>query len=132
MKKEMIDFKTFKRSIKPNNYLACPEGYCHAKTDEISASYPVDLKTLHQAWKTVITNEPRTTIIKEAPDYFQVVQISLIFRFRDYVHIKLLADGSRQSTFALYSYSKLGYSDLGVNEKRGKRWISALEKKLES
>lgn len=125
---EHIDLKTFKPNDKPNQYLVCPQGYCQHTPDEISPIYSVPVEKLYHAWKQVFASKPRVSLVVDNPNELQVVQVSLIFRFRDYVHIDLIPKGPNASTFAIYSHSRLGHYDFGVNKKRVTDWIASLNK----
>lgn len=130
MKFTDFNFKTFKRNDKPNSYLVCPNDYCHTQVDRISPVYPVSVTTLESAWKKMISNQPRTTLVGHNDDTYQYIQRSLIFRFPDYINIKFIPLGSDKSTLAIYSHSVYGYSDMGVNKKRIENWLVQLQQFL--
>ena len=80
-------------------------------------------------WEEVITASPRTRLLEidETTLLIHAEQRSRIFRFVDTIVIHVLPAGDGGSTFAAYSRSELGYSDMGVNQARLEDWIARLE-----
>jgi uncharacterized protein (DUF1499 family) len=116
-----IDFPTFKRARTPNTFLIAPEGLCkNAKTDVVSPVYAVSASALRQALLRVVIPKPRLShsFKDDAALYDDFIVRSALFRFLD---IK----GGR-STYAIYSRSVYGRSDLGVNRARTMAWIKEL------
>lgn len=58
-------------------------------------------------------------------------QRSMIFRFVDDIYADFIPENGNTSV-AVYSASRLGYGDLGVNQKRVEAWLSELEKAVPS
>ena len=54
------------------------------------------------------------------------VQTSGLFGFPDYVSVKFIEIDAANSTLAIFSRSRLGKSDLGVNKKRVEAWLGQL------
>ena len=124
-----LDPLTLERTGKPNDFLVCPEGRCTAVTDRagpVLAMAPADQLRL---WEEVIAASPRTRLleINETTLLIHAEQRSRIFRFVDTIVIQVLPAGDSGSTFAAYSRSELGYSDMGVNQARLEEWIARLE-----
>jgi len=46
--------------------------------------------------------------------------------FPDYISAKFIALTPEKSTLSIHSRSRFGYSDMGVNESRVQRWLTAL------
>lgn len=70
------------------------------------------------AWqrvRQVVSELPRTQIVKEAPNYVHAECRSLVFGFVDDLELHLRA---AEDTIAIRSASRLGYSDLGANRRR--------------
>jgi uncharacterized protein (DUF1499 family) len=51
---------------------------------------------------------------------------SAVFNFPDLVTVQVVAQGENASTLVLYSRSVYGHSDLGVNRRRLRAWLDAL------
>lgn len=114
----------------PNYYLACPKGYCPQKTANITPTFNRNLMQLTQAWQTVMHNQPRITQIYTDPTKheYTYIQRSFLFRFPDYIYVKFIALDNNTSSLIIFSRSKYGYSDLGVNKRRVLRWLKELAK----
>ena len=68
--------------------------------------------------RSVLENEPRTTIITLQDNYLHAEARSLVFRFVD--DVEFLLD-REQGLIHVRSASRTGYSDLGVNHRRVER-----------
>jgi uncharacterized protein (DUF1499 family) len=130
---QRLDFASLKPPPKPNWFLAAPEGLCrNAKPTEPA---PVFAASKEEIWRKLmawIGAEPRMTVHDQdkAGFYLDATQRSLLFRFPDRITVQLLdAAAPGTSTLAIYSRSKYGHSDLGVNAKRVKRLFAALAAK---
>ena len=55
------------------------------------------------------------------------MQTSSLFGFPDYVSVKFIEIDAANSTLAIFSRSRLGQSDLGVNKKRVEAWLGQLK-----
>lgn len=129
-----IHFETLKKSRKPNSYLIAPEALCPFTPDEISPVFDVNKEALMQAFDHMVTAMPNTERVsiksvteKNQADY---VQYSKGLGFPDTVTIQTLDAGDGKSTLAIYSRAHYGYRDFGVNKKRVKGLIQALQKSL--
>ena len=123
-----MDFKTFKLTRKPNQYLVAPEGFCeNAKPHRTAPVFTVDPQKLEDAFADVALAEPRVT--RKASDEGQrdFVQRSALMRFPDTITFEAIDLGDGKSTLAIYSRSAVGHSDLGVNKKRIDAWLLKLD-----
>ena len=77
-------------------------------------------------------NLPRTSIIKKENYYWKGVCKSLIFRFPDVLEILVIKNhhrlNSNKGIIQIRSASRIGKSDLGVNQRRIATLISRLDK----
>jgi len=129
----LLDFTDLKLTHRPNQYLVAPDGLCRNSTPhDISAVYPVPPAALYAAWRTVIAAAPRTTIIAENSDGLEIeaVQRSAMVGFRDRINFAAFAADKDHSSLAIYSRSQVGYSDLGANKARIRRWLEMLDQAL--
>lgn len=123
-----LDFSTLVPPRTPNWYLTAPKGLCRkAGPHDVAPVFPLTPGQLWDRLLAVVAREPRITINDQdkAALYLDVTQVSLLFRFPDRVTVQILAAGEG-STLAVFSRSKYGRSDLGVNAKRVKRLLAAL------
>lgn len=128
----MIDFATLTPPSSPNYYLVCPKGYCKSKPDAISPVFDVSVTELYQSWQKMIAKQPRTKLVAQHQSdwQFTYVQRSFLFRFQDFITVTFIRINAKQSTLAVYSRSKTGYYDFGVNRRRVKSWLSKLPKHI--
>ena len=85
-----------------------------------------------QAMVDVVARTPRTTVVAGSVDARQItfVSRSQVFGFPDYTTIGVyegrVEDGV-QVYFEIYARARFGGSDLGVNAKRVRGWLSAIQ-----
>jgi uncharacterized protein (DUF1499 family) len=133
-----VDFAGLERKASPNQYLVAPDGLTpRAKPDMESPVFSVPPDRLRDAFLTVVAEAPRTTLLNRSADGLRLslVQRTALLRFPDYIDVAIQpAPGGNGdgSTIAIYSRSRFGYSDLGVNRKRVEDWMSALETRVAS
>ena len=72
--------------------------------------------------------EPRTLIVGENDAAFQyvLVQRSALFNFPDTINIAIQPLDASHAAIAIYSRSRYGKGDLGVNMQRLQRWLALL------
>jgi len=123
----IIDFKHFKKRESPNDYLVCPSNICE-HSDLKSPEFPFNVQSLIKKWEIMIASQPRIKlIIKDgSKNQWIYVQRTKLFRFPDYITVQFIPLGDNQSTLILYSASKYGYYDFGVNESRVIKWLELL------
>jgi uncharacterized protein (DUF1499 family) len=121
-----MDFSTLRFKESPNHYLVCPDGLVtDAQPHAASPEFPLSADALRRLWRDVALRQPRVAMVRDDPDHNQCdfVQRSLIFRFPDTVTVQFIDLGGGRSTCAVYSRSKYGHGDLGVNRRRVQRWL---------
>jgi uncharacterized protein (DUF1499 family) len=123
-----VDFTELKRSPSGNDALACPPAFCSVKADLLLAPVALSAKDLAAKVKQLTALEPRTTLAAEnAADFrFVLVQRSALFNFPDTINIAIQPLDASHSAIAVYSRSRYGKGDLGVNMKRLQRWLTLL------
>lgn len=126
-----MDFKTFKLTRKPNQFLIAPEGHCQNATPHATPkTYSVDAQKLEDAFADLALAEPRVTRKQTDEGQREFVQRSALMRFPDTITFEAIDLGGGKSTLAIYSRSKVGHSDLGVNRKRIESWLKKLDAAL--
>lgn len=120
------------RTGRPNDWLVCPREACRAEADAEVPRFPVPPERLLQAWRAVLAGQPRavTVAADEERGLLLVQDRTPVFRFVDTVTIRVLPAADGGATFAAYSRSEIGYSDLGVNRRRLESWTAALARHL--
>lgn len=127
------DFEDLPIVDTPNYYTVCPPDFCNYEPSDISPVYPVEINKVIKSWKKVIDSQPRVTKLATDDDNYQYtyMQRSKLLRFPDIINVKFIPLENNHTTVAIYSQSKYGYSDMGVNKKRVELWLDLLMQKLQ-
>lgn len=116
------------RTGEPNDYLVAPEGAARAAPDRVASTSPLPPAELMARFDAVALAAPRTQRIAGSPDdlWASYVQRSALFGFPDYISVRAVAL-PRGSALAIWSRSRFGRSDMGVNEARVEGWLGRLD-----
>lgn len=127
-----VDFRTLDPGTKPNWFLLAPASHGNRHASAPSPVLPVDAKRLFEVACQVIEAQPRTQTSWRDPDRHRAVftQRSAVLGFTDDVDLAVEAVGDDSSTLALFSRSRVGYWDLGVNRRRVLDWLARIETAL--
>ncbi len=128
---DIIDFKTLERPGSPNTALLAPAGYAaSAEPDGAAPIYDVPPGELYLRALRLIGERREWKLGTQDASNMRLnfVATSALMRFKDDVDIVVLpvAGQPEKSTFAGYSRSRIGYSDLGANRKRLDAFSAAL------
>ena len=125
----MSDLRALTMHWRPNQCFVAPRGFSTARPHRVAASYPVPAQALYEALRAVALGEPRVSVTREAPERLrlELCQRTAICRFPDDVSAEIIPLEDGGSTLALYSRSRMGVWDLGVNRRRVARWLALLE-----
>lgn len=123
-----LDPLTAERTGKPNDFLVAPEGASAATPDLVLAPIDMPPEVLMARLKEAALAEPRVSVVGGAPEAAHVtyVQRSAVFGFPDYISVRATRLESGTG-LAIWSRSRFGYSDLGVNKARVERWLQSLD-----
>lgn len=123
-----VDPFTAERTGKPNDAVAGPPPLLAAPADIVLDPVSGEAAALIARLHAVALGEPRVEVVAGGPEALHVtyVQRSALFGFPDYVSVRVEAtdDGA---ALALWSRSRYGYSDMGVNRARLERWLAAID-----
>lgn len=123
---DISDPTTLARTGRPNDWLICPPAACRAEVDSAAPSFPIPPEHLLVAWRDVLMEQPRATLI--ASDDRRLLLLvqdrTAVFRFVDTILVRVLPTPQGGSTYAAYSRSEIGYSDLGINRGRLEEWAA--------
>jgi uncharacterized protein (DUF1499 family) len=124
-----LDPVTLERTGRPNDFLVCPERQCSATSDRVAPVLEVAPADQLRLWEEVVTASPRTRVlqVQETQLTIHAEQRSRLLRFVDTIAVRIIPLEEGRSTFAAYSRSELGYSDMGVNQARLEDWIARIE-----
>lgn len=122
---EHVDPLVVVRSTNPNNVLLGPAGTNGA--DREAAVWMATPEELMAAFDAAAMAAERTERVAGSVDdlHATYVQRSALLAYPDFVSVKALPAGDG-ATLAIYSRSRFGRSDLGVNEKRVSAWLDAI------
>lgn len=111
----------------PNSYRVAPLS-ATATADDEAPVYRASVGELSAAFDAVALGDSRVEVLSGSADSGHVtyVQRSALFAFPDYVSVRFLEADDGASTLAVFSRSRFGQSDLGVNKKRVSRWLEEL------
>lgn len=118
---DFISFKSLKRPPKPNTCLAAPENHClAAEPDFAPPELAMTGRGLFSKLSEIIASERSFGKIETDADALRIkfVATTGLMRFKDDVDIEVIALEQGRATFAIYSRSRVGYSDMGANRKR--------------
>lgn len=134
----MIDLRQLSQSTPLNQCWVSPRGYAWLPPHWPSPEYAVPPERLNEVLRAIIDAEPRITWGESSANglRFDLIQRSRIFRFPDYISVEILPVRSERhaaihSTLAIFSRSRYGRRDFGVNRQRVERWLAALDTQLE-
>jgi uncharacterized protein (DUF1499 family) len=129
----MVDFAGLVRPKSPNTYLVAPDGLCTmARPDRVAPVFSVSPERLRDAFLNLMREAPRVTEghANTDPLAYDFVASTALMGFKDDVSVRFLPGALGGGTLAIYSRSRMGYSDLGANRKRVEAWLAALERAL--
>jgi hypothetical protein len=130
-----VDPTTSDNPSTPNWYRLVPDGAEVARDadrDGVAPEFDVPVADLAAAFDFVARADDRVDVLAGSAEseYVTYVQRSALFAFPDYVSVRFVESGDGGSTVAIFSRSRFGKSDLGVNEKRVDRWVAATTRRL--
>jgi uncharacterized protein (DUF1499 family) len=93
-----------------------------------SPEFDMDAVSLAKAFDDIVLATPGVELLAGAPDDLFVTYIARTktIKYPDYISIKYIDLGDGRSTFAVFSRSRFGSSDLGVNRQRFQHWLTQL------
>lgn len=128
---EFLDLSQFKRPTSPNSWFVAPAAFATtAKVDDEAPVFPhppqaifdriVKMLLGHDEWFLEVADEKTLQI--------RFVAVTRVLKFKDDVDLIVLpVEGQPDaSTIAIYSRSRIGLTDLGVNRKRVTSFLAAL------
>ena len=128
---EFIDFSQLVRPNSPNTYLVAPPGLClQCEADCDSPVFDLSPENLFGRLLSVIEANKswRLAASHKGEGRACFVAVTPVLRFKDDVDVAVLP-GPRAFTsqIAIYSRSRVGYADLGANQRRVEALLEALQ-----
>lgn len=120
---DIEDFKTLARPSSPNTYLVAPDGICaNAVPDRLLEPFPLGHREMFALMLEVIEAETGWDVVKSdaARGSVSFISTSKLMRYKDDVDVLILPTDTEDTVchLAIYSRSRVGYSDMGANRKR--------------
>ena len=121
-----VDPATAERTGRPNDYLVAPAGAMAAKPDRTARARevaPEDLLFQLDAVARPAGAKPIAGSVSEG--WITYVHRTPLIGFPDYISVKAVA-AEGGAALIIWSRSRYGHSDLGVNKKRVDGWLAQL------
>lgn len=109
----------------PNEVLAAPPGTTAATPHLVTGAYSTGPHALLACFDRIARAQPRVTVLAGDLDGLMItyVQRSRVVGFPDYITVKAAAM-PEGAGLIVYSRSRYGYGDFGVNAKRVRAWLN--------
>ncbi|HEU0222804.1 MAG TPA: DUF1499 domain-containing protein [Paracoccaceae bacterium] len=106
-----------------------PAGLSPSPAHAAAPVYRAEPSELARAFDDMAMRQPDTLRLAGSPEegWMTYVQRTRIMKFPDYISVKVIGLGEGRSTLAIFSRSRFGTRDMGVNEARVKSWLQALK-----
>jgi len=123
-----VDPFTISRPVSPNTYYVAPQSMVNATVDLESPVYAAPAKVMAKAFDDYVLTQPDVLRLSGTVDqaWFTYVQRTPVLRMPDYISVQFIDNEQGGSTMAIYSRSRYGYGDMGVNKARIDLWLQSL------
>ena len=117
-----VDPETIEKSARPNQFLM------RDGQDTDSLIFDTTPDDLAAKFNDIALSKPNVVVLDGAASDLWVtyMQRTKLMAYPDYISVKITAEGDDKSRLTVYSRSRFGRSDLGVNKARIKAWTAAL------
>lgn len=94
--------------------------------------FEVPVEELETTFDAVATGDSRVSVLagSAADGFVTYVQRSALMGYPDYISVRFVSVDDEHSTLAIFSRARYGSSDMGVNEKRVRRWVEETQSAL--
>jgi len=122
------DLRALRPGSRPNRFFIAPVRFANLAADEVCPPLPLAADRLFALACRVIERQPRVrrTAFDPARRLAVFEQRSKTLGFVDDIDLAVEPLGAAQSALALYSRSRVGYWDFGVNRRRVLRWLAEI------
>jgi len=123
-----IDPLTAMRPPSPNTYLVAPQSIVEAEVDFEAPVYAVPADIMANAFNDYVLTQPNALLIDGSVEalWLTYVQRTPTLKMPDYITVKFIELEEGKSTIVIYSRSRFGYGDMGVNKARVTSWLQSL------
>ncbi len=123
-----IDPLTVERPASPNTYFVAPQSLVEAGVDLEAPIYAVPAVIMAKAFNDYVITQPSALAIEGSVEalWLTYVQRTPTLKMPDYITVKFVDLEGGKSTIIVYSRSRFGYGDMGVNKARVNLWLQSL------
>jgi uncharacterized protein (DUF1499 family) len=123
-----VDPFTIERPITPNTYYVAPQSMVAATVDREAPIYTLPAAVMAQAFDDYVKTQSNIVALagSVAEGWLTYVQRTPVLKMPDYITVKFIDFEDGGSTLAIYSRSRYGYGDMGVNKARVDLWLQSL------
>src|SRR5437763_9604871 len=127
---EDVAITAFRGPVPENAFLACHPDFARPRIQRQSPVFNIPVDRLEVYWNEIVELEPRLTPVETEPHHHGSVYIqhSALFRFPDVITVEFVTLAPDRSSLTIYSWSRYGRSDFGVNRRRVLRWLSRTQR----
>lgn len=127
-----VDPMAVSRPASPNTALVAPAGAA-ARVDRVAPVFEAPPERLMQVVAEVAATRPRSALIAGSVEDLHATwrERTAIMGWPDYVSVRAIPAEGGGSTLAIYSRSRFGESDFGVNAARVSSWLALIEERVE-
>ncbi|MEX0970359.1 MAG: DUF1499 domain-containing protein [Paracoccaceae bacterium] len=124
-----VDPQLVERPVTPNTYLVAPQVLHITNVDREAPQYQVEAGVLAKAFDDFVIRQNNITVVAGSPAELMVtyVQRSWFWRIPDYISVKFVPLEGGASTIIVWSRSRFGHGDMGVNAARVENWLASLQ-----
>ena len=119
---------TIERPTTPNTYYVAPQAMVEATVDLEAPIYAAPASIMAKAFDDYVLTQPNIVLLQKSSDelFTTYVQRTPTLKMPDYITVKVIDLGEGRSTLAIYSRSRYGYGDMGVNKARVELWLQSM------
>jgi len=123
-----VDPLTEPQTVKPHSFRMAPPALTEEFVDVPSPVYTTNPTLMAKAFDDFVLSQRKTIRIAGSPEegWMTYVQKTPNLNLPDYISVKFIDLNGGKSTIAIYSRSRFGHGDLGVNEARVLAWVGTL------
>lgn len=116
------------RPVSPNTYYVATQSMVAASVDKEAPIYTAAAVVMAQAFDDFVMTQPSVLRLagSSAEGWVTYVQRTPKLKMPDYISVKFINFEEGGSTLAIYSRSRFGYGDMGVNKARIDLWLQSL------
>ena len=117
---------------KQNEYLVAPKGFAPMPAHREAPVYDRPAGVVAAALEKIISAAPRTEWTGKSGDglRLEAIQRSAAFGFPDRITIEVTPLSADRATLTIFSRSRYGRRDFGVNQARVEGWLAALDAEM--